>query len=123
MDFLQVQQHCQLQTGAELDFPFGPDLYVYKVKGKVFAILFANKTQCSINLKCDPDQAQALRDLFSAVRPGYHMNKKHWNTVVLDGSLPAGELQRQIEHSWQQVVAKLPRLQQKALALHASVSL
>jgi len=121
MNFDTVRAYCLSRVAAEEDFPFGPDLYVYKVKGKIFAILSSLRHESWLNLKCDPDQAHALRDMFSAVKPGYHMNKKHWNTVTLDGTVPKSELQRQIDHSWQQVVAKLPQTQQRALAVQASI--
>lgn len=94
---------------AEEDFPFGPDAAVYKVHGKMFALVFRDGRHDAVNLKCHPLEAIELRDVFSAVRPGYHMNKKHWNTVTLDGSLPAGELQRMIDHSYGLVVKKLPK--------------
>ena len=91
------------------DFPFGPDARVYKVQGKMFALLAGDDANARVNLKCDPQQAQALRDLFAAVSDGYHMNKKHWNTVQLSGDVPDGELQRQVDQSYALVVKKLPR--------------
>lgn len=94
---------------AEEAFPFGPDAAVYNVQGKMFALVFERKGHLCINLKCDPQQAIELRDVFSAVTPGYHMNKTHWNTVTLDGSLPGGEIERMIDHSYSQVVRTLKR--------------
>lgn len=91
------------------DYPFGPDAAVYKVHGKMFALVFRDGKTEAVNLKCHPLEAIELRDVFSAVRPGYHMNKKHWNTVTLDGSLPAGELQRMIDNSYALVVKGLPK--------------
>lgn len=91
------------------DFPFGPDTAVLKVRNKMFATLAVTSGLACMNLKCDPDEALALRDIFAAVTPGYHMNKKHWNTIVLDGTVPAGELQRMMENSWRLVVAGLPQ--------------
>ena len=70
------------------DYPFGPDAAVYKVQGKMFALVFVQQGECRVNLKCDPQEAMELRHVFDAVLPGYHMNKRHWNTVRLDGSLP-----------------------------------
>jgi len=100
---------------AWLDFPFGPDVYVFKIKQKMFATLGWEDDLARINLKCDPQAALALRDIFDAVVPGYHMNKAHWNTVLLDGSIPAGELERMIDHSYAQVVAKLPKAERLSL--------
>ena len=94
---------------AWLDFPFDPDVYVFKVKKKMFGTLGWENDLARINLKCDPDQALLLRDVFPAVLPGYHMNKQHWNTVLLDGSVPVGELGRMIDHSYALVVKKLPK--------------
>ena len=71
-------------------------------------------------MKCDPVQAQALRDIFPAVTAGYHMNKKHWNTVLLDGSIPRGELERMVDHSYGLVVKKLPRAERRFLELRYS---
>ncbi|RYZ97553.1 MAG: MmcQ/YjbR family DNA-binding protein [Moraxellaceae bacterium] len=98
---------------ATLEYPFGPEAAVYKVDGKIFAI--AVKT--SINLKCDPDHAQELRSVFTEVTPGYHMNKKHWNTVQLTGDLPKSEIHRQIDHSYDLIVKKLPRATKQRLRI------
>ena len=94
---------------AVLDYPFGDDVHVYKVEGKVFAIYFKNTQAESINLKCDPVHAQELRIVFGEITPGYHMNKKHWNTLDLTGNLPMSEVFRQIDHSYDLVVKKLPK--------------
>ena len=100
---------------AELDFPLGPDVYVFKVCGKMFATLGWEDDIPRINLKCDPDQALFLRDMFTAVTPGYHMNKTHWNTVLLDDSVPVGEVERMIDHSYALVVKKLKKAERTAL--------
>ena len=107
---------------AWLDFPFGPDVYVLKVKDKMFATLGWQDGLARINLKCDPEQAQMLREVFAAVLPGYHMNKTHWNTVLLDGSIPIGEVERMIDHSYGLVVRKLPKKQRLALEVKYSKS-
>lgn len=99
------------------DFPFGPDVAVYKIRDRMFALLTAQKGQQRLNLKCDPDQAFILRDIFPAVLPGYHMNKKHWNTVILDGSIPRGEVERMVDHSYALVVKKLKKSERLALEL------
>lgn len=94
---------------ALLDYPFGADIHVYKVEGKIFAIYFCSDEVERINLKCDPVLAQELRSVFSEVTPGYHMNKKHWNTLNLRGSLPQSEIETMINHSYDQVVKTLPK--------------
>lgn len=99
------------------DYPFGADVAVMKVRGKMFATLSESGGEGRMNLKCDPDQALALRDIFPAVLPGYHMNKKHWNTVLLNGSIPRGELERMIDHSWALVVRGLPRAVREGMAV------
>lgn len=126
MTFQQARDYCLGQPEAYEDYPFGPDVCVYKVANKMFATLSDNKpvvghqnisenhqalklhhTDLQMNLKCDPDQAAALRDLFAGVVPGYHMNKRHWNTVYLQADVPDGEVQRMIEHSYRLVVNNL----------------
>ena len=111
------ETRCYLlsKTEAREDFPFGPSLYVYKIKGRMFALIRYVKNTAKINLKCDPQEAMVLRDIFEAVEPGYHMNKAHWNTVTLDGSLPQGEIERMIDRSYELVVKNLTKLEQKHL--------
>lgn len=125
MDYIQARKYMMSKPEASEDWPFGPDTLVLKVKGKIFAILFADSGSvghpeiAGMNLKCDPDQALALRDIFDAIVPGYHMNKKHWNTVVLNGSIPDGELERMIDHSYALVVKSLGKAR-KSLELNYS---
>ena len=114
MDVEAARHYLLGKPEAIEDYPFGPDVAVMKVRGKMFATLSVTAGEGRMNLKCDPDQALALRDLFSAVLPGYHMNKKHWNTVCLDGSIPSGELQRMIDHSYALVVKGLPKAVREA---------
>lgn len=111
----QLQHYLLQKPEAEEDYPFGPDATVYKVLGKMFALTFFRGKQIHINLKCEPREALELRDVFAAVTPGYHMNKRHWNTVVLDGSLPAGEIQRMIDNSYALVVKKLKKAERQGL--------
>lgn len=107
-----------------LDFPFDNISEVYKVKGKMFAILGDGKNKDTpkdetpprwLNLKCDPNEALLLRDIFPSVIPGYHMNKKHWNTVILDGSIPQGEIERMIDNSFMLVVNKMTKKDQTSI--------
>ncbi|WP_296032202.1 MmcQ/YjbR family DNA-binding protein [uncultured Alcanivorax sp.] len=109
MDVDTARQYLLGKPEAMEDYPFGPDVAVMKVRDKMFATLGQEGGEGRMNLKCDPDQALALRDIFAAVLPGYHMNKKHWNTIKLDGSIPEGEIQRMIDHSFALVVGGLPK--------------
>ncbi len=106
---------CLAQPGATEDQPFGPDTVVFRVGGKIFALLALDAFPPTINLKCDPERAAALREQYAAVRPGYHMNKQHWNTVVCDGSVPPGETDAMIGHAYALVRAALPRKAQALL--------
>jgi predicted DNA-binding protein (MmcQ/YjbR family) len=110
-----------------LDFPFGKEVSVFKVKGKMFATLSLGKMGKGkdetsqdwwMNLKCDPDEAAILRDIFPSVIPGYHMNKALWNTVILDGSIPHGEIERMIDNSFQLVVNKMTKKDQASILIH-----
>jgi len=91
------------------DFPFGEEITIFKVKNKWFGLLVEREGNLQINLKCDPDEALILRDLFKSVLPGYHMNKKHWNTVILDGSIPEKEIEAMIYSSYVLIVEKLKK--------------
>ena len=100
---------------AELDYPFGPDVAVPKIRGKMFATLGEEAGVGRMNLKCDPEEAIFLRDTFDSVLPGYHMNKVHWNTVVLDASIPNGEIERMIDNSYALVVKSLKKAERVML--------
>ncbi|MEW1862486.1 MmcQ/YjbR family DNA-binding protein [Streptomyces sp. NBC_00669] len=97
--------------------PFGPGVDVYKVAGKVFAILSPDADPPSVSLKCDPALSLHLRDHYAAVTPGYHLNKKHWNTVALDGTIPPDEIDDLVAHSYSRVVAGLPKATRDRLTL------
>ena len=109
MDLEDAIAHCLSQAHATEETPFGPEVLVYKVAGKIFALTAPGDFPATLNLKCEPGRALDLRDGYAAIRPGYHMNKRHWNTVTLDGSLPAALLRELIEHSYQLVVRGLPK--------------
>lgn len=100
------------------DFPFGPEVAVMKVKGKMFATLALEEGEGRMNLKCDPHEALMLRDMFEAVIPGYHMNKKHWNTIKLNGSIPQGEIQRMIDNSFILVVQGMSKVKQASILIN-----
>jgi predicted DNA-binding protein (MmcQ/YjbR family) len=106
--------HCLRKPGVTEDMPFGESTLVFKVLGKVFALTDLQSRPLSFNLKCDPERSVQLRETFACVTPGYHMNKKHWITVVADGSVPSKELEEWIDHSYERVVVGLPG-KQKAL--------
>ncbi|MBW1841765.1 MAG: MmcQ/YjbR family DNA-binding protein [Deltaproteobacteria bacterium] len=110
-----LREYLLKKMGASEDFPFGPDVMVFKVMGKMFALVACKETPLRINLKCDPDLALHLRSAYNAVLPGYHMNKKHWNTVVLDGSMPDEEILSMIDDSYDLVVKGLKKSDQKRL--------
>lgn len=111
----EIRDACLAWPGAEESYPFGPEVPVFKVGGKIFALLFLSGPTLSLNLKADPLRAEQQRACFAAVRPGYHMNKRHWNTVTLDGSLPREVLSSLIEDSYRLVVAGLPRRRRQDL--------
>ena len=109
MDLADFREYCLTKPNTTEGTPFGPDVLVFKVSGKMFALAALDEMPVTVNLKCDPDLALDLRDRYEQVRPGYHMNKKHWNTVQIDGGIPADELRRMIDHSYELVVNNLPR--------------
>lgn len=109
MDEQQLADYLAAKPEAELDYPFGPEAKVYKVAGKMFALLYSHGGEARVNLKCNPEQAQQLRDVFTGVLPGYHMNKRHWNTVLLDDDVPTTEIERQVDHSYGLVLSGLPK--------------
>ena len=111
----QVLELCGRFPGAFEDYPFGDGVAVFKVGGRMFALVSLDGDPGSVNLKCDPGLALELRAVYAAVRPGYHQNKRHWNTVELDGSIDDDELREMIDHSYELVVRRLPRAQQSRL--------
>jgi predicted DNA-binding protein (MmcQ/YjbR family) len=111
----QVLDLCSSQPGAVEDYPFGDDVAVFKVGGKMFALVPLTGEPGSVNLKCDPEWALELRTIYPAVRPGYHQNKRHWNTVELDGTIDDDELREMIDHSYQLVISGLPQSQRARL--------
>jgi predicted DNA-binding protein (MmcQ/YjbR family) len=109
MDLAKFREHCLCKPGATESTPFVEDVLVFKVAGKIFALAALDEIPAAVNLKCDPDLALELRDRYEQVRPGYHMNKKHWNTVELDSGIPDAELRKMIDHSYDLVVKSLPK--------------
>ena len=117
MKFSQARSYLLKRPEAREDFPFGPAVAVFKIQKKMFATLVEDKSGARMNLKCDPNEALILRDIFKAVQPGYHMNKRHWNTIVLDGDIPNGEIERMIENSYSLVVQGLPKNARQSLEI------
>lgn len=101
---------CAEFSGAAEEYPFGDGVAVFKVGGRIFALVALDANPGSVSLKCDPGLALEWRARYPAVRPGYHLNKRHWNTVEFDGSVDADELREMIDHSYDLVVRRLPRV-------------
>lgn len=110
-----LRDRCLALPGAEETFPFGPENSVFKVAGKVFALSRLDSTPLRISLKCEPALAEQLREAHAAVIPGYHLNKRHWNTVILDGSLAPRTIGDMIEDSYDLIVSRMPRSRRHAL--------
>jgi predicted DNA-binding protein (MmcQ/YjbR family) len=115
MDLAQFREYCLSKPRATEGTPFGPDVLVFKVRGKMFALAALEEIPTTVNLKCEPDLALELRDRYEQVRPGYHMNKKHWNTVEIDSGILDGELRKMIDHSYELVVRILPKVKREKL--------
>jgi predicted DNA-binding protein (MmcQ/YjbR family) len=115
MRFDQVRDYLLRLPGAEETFPFGPEYMVFKVGGKMFALLSYEEIPPRINLKCEPALALELRERYAAVQPGYHMSKKHWNTVTLDGSLLWKQVRELVDDSYGLVLGALPKAARAAI--------
>jgi predicted DNA-binding protein (MmcQ/YjbR family) len=110
IDAAALRSWCLARPGVTEEMPFGPVTTVFKVSGKVFALSALERAPLELSLKCEPPLAEQLRrDHPDAIRPGYHLNKRHWNTVVCDGSLPDQMILDMLEDSYDLVVEKLPR--------------
>ena len=104
-----LHDYCLKKKGVTEEFPFDNDTLVYKVMGKIFLLTSIEHRPIQMNVKCDPELAIELRERYDAVYPGYHMNKKHWNSVEDDGSIPQKELYKMIDHSYDLVAGSLPK--------------
>jgi predicted DNA-binding protein (MmcQ/YjbR family) len=109
MDLEGFRDYCLSKIVATESVPFGEGVLAFKVAGKLFALAPLDQIPVTVNLKCDPDLAIALRDQYDQVQPGYHMNQKHWNTVEIDSEIPDVELRKMIDHSYELVVQSLPK--------------
>ncbi len=125
LTFEQAEQYLLAKLEASLNYPFGDEVKVFKVKNKMFGTLALGKMGKGdgdrqdwwLNLKCDPEEAIMLRDIFPSIIPGYHMNKRLWNTVILDGSIPQGEIERMMDNSFKLVVSKMTKKDQQSVLI------
>jgi predicted DNA-binding protein (MmcQ/YjbR family) len=115
MNIEELRSFCIEKKGVEEGFPFGSDIIVFKVMGKVFLIADLQEQPLTFNVKCDPEKAVELRERYSCITPGYHMNKKHWNTIVSDGSVSSALIKEWVSDSYNCVIAKLPKAMKKEL--------
>lgn len=115
IDSAALRAHCLSKPGTTEDTPFDEVTLVFRVMKKMYALLDTESVPTTVNLKCEPERAIELRERYDAVQPGYHQNKKHWNTVTLDGSIPDMEIRAMVDHSYDLVVAGLPRAKRSEL--------
>jgi predicted DNA-binding protein (MmcQ/YjbR family) len=107
MNIETIREYCLSKKGAIEDYPFDEVTLVIKVAGKMFALISLDSIPLQMNLKCDPEKAIELREIYESVLPGWHMNKKYWNTIILDGSTRWSEIKEWIDHSYDEVVKKI----------------
>ncbi len=117
MDIEELREYCLAKTAVTEDFPFGPDTLVFRVGEKLFVLTNLEAHPPRFNAKCDPDRAVELRAEYPAVVPGYHMNKKHWNTITLDGSMPSALVRELVDHSYDLVAGSLTRKRRAELGI------
>ena len=110
MNVEDIRAYAIAKPGAEEGFPFGVETLVFKVEGKVFLLMGLSNDPLQFNVKCDPERAVELREQYTNVIPGYHMNKKHWNTIIVDGTMNSRELKEMIDHSYSLVVPKKKKI-------------
>ncbi len=115
MHIEDLRSFCLSLKGVEETLPFGPDTLVYKVMGKAFCLVSLDEHPLRCNVKCDPEMVDALRETFSGVLPGYHMNKRHWNSLVFDGSFTDAQARQWVSDSYGLVVSGLPRRMRETL--------
>ncbi|MEN9448915.1 MAG: hypothetical protein RJA25_2205 [Bacteroidota bacterium] len=115
MDIDEIRQYCLIKKGVTEEFPFDEETLVFKVMGKIFLLTNINDETISVNLKCNPDYALELRERYDSVQPGYHMNKKMWNTVTYNGEFSIQDFFEMIDHSYHEVVKKMTNKLQATL--------
>ena len=106
MNVEEIRDYCLSKPDVEESLPFGPEVLVFKTNSKIFLLLMLDSEQIQFNVKCNPDVAIELREKYNCVLPGYHMNKKHWNTIIVDGSVDPGLIKKWIDHSYELVSKK-----------------
>jgi predicted DNA-binding protein (MmcQ/YjbR family) len=109
MDIETLRRYCLSKKSVTEDFPFGEYTLVFRVKGKIFLLAALDARPLQFNAKCDPEKAIELREQYAAIQPGYHMNKKHWNTIIIDGSIATSLLKEIIDDSYKLIVQSLPK--------------
>ena len=115
MNIEQIREYCLRKKGVTEEFPFDEETLVFKVMSKIFILASLDSIPLQINLKCDPGKVVELREEYEAVQPGYHMNKKHWNTIIIDGSIPNKKILEWIDHSYNLVAKGLRKTDQERL--------
>ena len=115
MNIEQIREYCLKKKGVTEEFPFDEETLVFKVAGKIFLLASLESIPLQINLKCEPEKAVELREEYESVQPGYHMNKKHWNTIIIDGTVPTRNLFEWIDDSYNLVVAGLKKSERNKL--------
>ncbi len=108
MNLEQLRDYCLSLPGTSEDFPFGEETLVFRVKGKIFLLTPVDSEQLRFNVKCDPEKAIELREEYPSVKPGYHMSKKHWNTILDEGKVPDSLLKTWVKDSYDLIVESLP---------------
>jgi len=115
MNIEEIHEYCLNKSGVTDSMPFGDTVVVYKVCGKIFLLMSLNDSPLQFNVKCDPSKVITLREQYSCVIPGYHMNKKHWNTITIDGSVNNKLLIEWIDHSYEIIIARLSKTERMKL--------
>ena len=115
MNIEQIREYCLKKKGVTEEFPFDEETLVFKVAGKIFLLASLEAIPLQINLKCDPEKSIELREEYESIQPGYHMNKKHWNTIVLDGTVLPNRLFEWIDDSYSLVIAGLKKSERKLI--------
>ena len=115
MNIETLREYCLSKKAVTEDFPFGESTLVFRAKNKIFLLVALDADLLQFNAKCDPEKAVELREEYEAVKPGYHMNKKHWNTVVIDGSISTRLIKEMIDDSYDLIVQSLPKKSREEL--------
>ena len=118
MDLETIRKYCLDKKNTNESFPFGESTLVFKVSGKIFLLMSLDNLPLQFNVKCDPEIAEELRETYSSVIPAFHMNKKHWNTIILDGQISAKKIREMIDASYLLVIKSLPLKERKKLGYH-----